>query len=729
MSPASKSANEVPRIAAERQNFKLLLAGNPNYFGNIESSPHKLVKKIIGDVTFEELHCVSFDHERNLLEATVHIKSPAGYKGDLCHDGSTEFVRFYLDYGSGWEDQGLGSFNAHDIPNSTDCAKQGTKPLVYVVTLQIDPKKRCCEHAVTPKVRAILSWENPPPAGVPNFPPVWGNVLERNIQIKPRPWNIFCLLESIGAGINQKLKVPKYFEEIQLNPIPMPDPPPETLAGLVKLYGEADPAKKAGSADAKFSVEPHRFGLAHLETALSAGGLDQLAIGSQIESWDKLGINWSAALAALSETKANVSYEEVECLGLDYNREWLVATINVKKPSGYSGNLCSAGSTEYVAFWADWEDTCEWTYLGTVKVNVHDIQPFPANGVRYAAILPVNLSQVRRPCGKPRIGRVRAVLSWQSAPSTTDPDDLNYWGNRIDTHVQIRPGLPIPGPVATIRSLGGIPIENIDTSGDGMTQMFGAVPAKFWFNDALADEWGLNRDCPFGGTVLVHGMWFPGHKYRIRVRKVSAPADIFTLTTKFDVTKWLPGFTTQSPDSTNPADPGYGFFTYLDPALYLENNLLGVWPTSGDEKWEVSLDIAYGAYAILGSTPWYNLQLDNTAPVVDLHIDSGGDCKGFSKGDVLHGHFVATDLHFGGFSMSTLPNTVAIPSNQPSPGSGTTETPAAPGDAWSLNLGNPVVMKSCGYVVRIDVSDRTIVGSQSGGHNRNHTETGFYILP
>jgi hypothetical protein len=730
MNPTTKSPNGASRVVAERQNFKFLLATNPNYFGNLKGSLYKPVKKIVGDVTYEEIKCLSFDHERNLLEATVHIKRPTGYKGDLCHDGSTEYVRFYLDYGSGWEDQGVGSFNAHDIPNSNDCAKQSTKPLVYVVTLPIDPKKRCCDHPVTPKVRAILSWETAPPAGTPGFPPVWGNVLERNIQIKPHSWNIFCLLESIGGSIGQKLKVPTLFEEVQFNPIPLPDPPPETLPTLAKLYGYGTAGKKTAASDAKKTVEPHRFGLAHIETALLQGGVDQLAIETQIQSWEKLGLNWQAALAALSKTKANVTYEEVECLGLDYNREWLVATINVKKPSGYSGNLCSAGSNEYVAFWADWDDTCTWTYLGTVQVNVHDIQKFPAGGIRYAAILPVNLSQVRQHCAKPKIGRVRAVLSWQSPPSTTDPDALNYWGNRIDTHVQIRPGSPITEPSATIRSLGGIPIENIDVFGDGMTQMFGAIPAKFWYNDAPADAWGLNRDCPFGGTVLVHGMWFPGYKYRIRARKVLNPGFIVTLTTSFNLTKWTPGFTTQNPDSTNPADPGYGFFNYLDPSLYFENNMLGVWPTSGDEQWEVSLDIANGVYTVLGSTPWYRLQLDNSAPTVDLHIDSGGDCKGFAKNDVLHGHFVARDLHFGGFGLSTHPNTAAIPSNQPTtPTPNTTQTAVAPGDPWSLDLGNPVKMKSCGYVVRVDVWDRTIVGSQSNSHNYDYTETGFYILP
>jgi hypothetical protein len=145
--------------------------------------------------------------------------------------------------------------------------------------------------------------------------------------------------------------------------------------------------------------------------------------------------------------------------------------------------------------------------------------------------------------------------------------------------------------------------------------------------------------------------------------------------------------------------------------------------------WEVQLEIANNMYVILGSTPWYRLQLDNTVPDIDIHIDNGGDCKGFDKTDTILGHFVARDLHFGGFSLATLPNTPAIPSNQPSTTWTSTSQTTAAGAAWSLDLNSPVAMKPCGYVVQLWAYDRTIIGSQSSSHNYNHIETGFYILP
>ena len=732
ISTSGKAAASEREIEIERSQFRALIAANPNYFGNLEESEFPVVQKISGNTSYEELHCLGFDHEHDLLEATLHIKRPFGYRGDLCHDGSTEYVRFYLDYGSGWVDAGIASVNVHDIPNSADCAGDPTKPLVYVVTQRLDPRRKCCRTPVLPRARAILSWETPPPAGAPNWPPVWGNVLDRHIQIKQRDWTIGCLFDSFVDDLQVKPKIPDFFKELQEIPIPIPDPGPELLPELVKRYAQRTDVEKPprpGKAAVDTAVEPHRFGLPLLKAALDTGGLDGPGVAAMARQFAALGLDWAGTLKALEQTKANTSYEELNCLGLDYNREWLVATLQIKRPTGYSGTLCHHGSHEHVAFWADWEDKCEWTYLGTVSVNVHDFIPLPNGGLHYAAILPVDLSKYRLPCSRPRISRVRAVLSWSTLPSTTDPDDLQTYGNRLDAHVQVRPGPVITSPIPHIRSLGGIPIEHIDTTGDGMTRMLGAIPAKFWFNDAAADPWGLNRDCPFGGNVLVHGMWFPGYKYRILVKKeTEASSAAKPLLDSFNVTKWTPGFDVQSPNSLNPLDPGYGFFDYLNPVLYLENNMLGTWSTSTNEKWKVRLQLANAAHVVLGSTPWLKLQLNNEQPDTDIHIDNGGDCKGFNVGDVIQGTFVARHAYFGAFSLDVLPDNVTIPSNEPATAwPSTSQTPVA-GAAWTLNTGAPITMNPCGYVARVVAVSRTIVGSQSSGHFQSSQDTGFYLL-
>lgn len=719
------------RIAPiERTQFKYLLAENLNYFGNLPNSVLKPVKKIVANVEYEELTCVGYNPDSQNLEATIAIKLQYGYGGSLCQPGSTEYVRFYVDYGSGWEDAGLSGVQVNDVPDSADCADQSIKPLTYVTSLKYEPKAQCCTHPVLPKVHAILSWQIVPPPGPANagWLPPWGNSMDCNIQIKPRPWDILCILEEIGVNIGKKIDLPAHLQPAVGKPIPLPDPPPLKFAEIAQLY--KSPAAKAPKG-AEFSVEPHRFALPFMHSISSAAGFNQAFVESQTAQFQAVGIDLGNILKALNDTKADVTYEELECLGMDETfPERLVATFRVKKTSGYSGTLCQNGSTEYVAFWADWENTCEWTYLGTASVNVHDFTPLPGGGLCYSAILPVDLTYRRRPCANPKIARVRAVLSWSTPPSTTNPDALNTWGNRLDRHVVIKPGDKIdPGdPQAKLRNIGGIPIEDIDTGASGLT-----VPAAVFAHYPwdTADGWGLGRACPFGGRLVMEGDYYPGFFYRVRVHKLSDPYSSYTvLATSFDVEKTGPGFDTQIAVG--------GFFQYLDPLTHFDR-ILAVWDSPDNDPWDIQLQIATGPNEldIFTSGPWYRVQLDNTGPVgppalpptMDVHIiTGGGDCTDANQGVVVNGTFVADDAYFGGWGLSTEPDTLSTPSNQPTVlGLAGTDPAPSPGHAWSLDTGNPKKMKPCGYVVRLDVSDRSIVGSYPGSHNSNHIEVGFCL--
>ena len=211
----------------------------------------------------------------------------------------------------------------------------------------------------------------------------------------------------------------------------------------------------------------------------------------------------------------------------------------------------------------------------------------------------------------------------------------------------------------------------------------------------------------------------------MKVRRVSDLPGTFQLATDpFTVLRSTTGSDTQSVDAD-------GFFTYLDPALYMDRKLAS-WSPSGDDLWEMQLDIADMASPpnIQGSTSWYRIQLDNTAPVANITPDAG-ECKKYVPTDIIAGHFVATDLNFGSYALSTHPDTATTPSNQPvdqtNHSTGTSPTSAGH-DTWQLNTGNPIKMKACGYVVRVDVSDRSIVNSLPGFHNTNAWETGFCLL-
>ena len=176
---------EYERDIELRRTSKFLLLQNPNYFGNlskldIKDLPKPVLKKV-DDTTYEELTCVGYNPDTDILTAIVRIKQPGGYSGGPCTDGSREYVRFYLDYGDGnWVDHGTASFAIHDLGFKDD--------LCYAVSIKLGPKKHscCADPPVLPTVRTILSWNVEPPPNMPDWPPVWGNRLNRAIQIDPR---------------------------------------------------------------------------------------------------------------------------------------------------------------------------------------------------------------------------------------------------------------------------------------------------------------------------------------------------------------------------------------------------------------------------------------------------------------------------------------------------------------------------------------------------------------
>ena len=102
------------------------------------------------------------------------------------------------------------------------------------------------------------------------------------------------------------------------------------------------------------------------------------------------------------DTKANVDYEELECLGLDYASESLVATLKIKKNVGYSGDLCTKGSKEYISFWIDWNDKCDFQHLDTVTLEVHDLQ-MEGDDLCYSVRLPLNPTHFRKLCTSPNV--------------------------------------------------------------------------------------------------------------------------------------------------------------------------------------------------------------------------------------------------------------------------------------------------------------------------------------
>ena len=88
----------IEGVEKERTAFKNLIIHNPNYFGTCPEIKIKPVKPMKFNTKYEELECLGFYPEQDLLEAIIAVKLPYGYKTDLCHQGSFEYVRFFVDW-------------------------------------------------------------------------------------------------------------------------------------------------------------------------------------------------------------------------------------------------------------------------------------------------------------------------------------------------------------------------------------------------------------------------------------------------------------------------------------------------------------------------------------------------------------------------------------------------------------------------------------------------------
>jgi hypothetical protein len=673
------------KLEQERSHFHLMLAKNPNYFGNIPGSKLKSNYKLVANASYEELNCVGYNPDTEDMEAIFSIKKTTGYSGNLCATGSFEYVRFYLDFhdGAGFIDQGSVAINVHDIPTAKDCSGNSIFPIKYAASLKKKTSKHSsCETPVLPTLRAILSWSIDSPADSPDWQPVWGSVMNCDVQLKPS-WVIKFpdidfskYLELAVSSPNLSTKQLMEITKIDLS----------QLQSQPKLQ-LADFAKRAE----KLKIPASRFAYKTVYNMIKYPT-------SQITMMDKVSlneakVNWSDLIDKLGaslltdKSKANVDYEELECIGLDYNTESIVATIKIKKNNGYSGNLCDAGSKEYISFWIDWDDQCSWQYLSTVELKVHDIK-MTGDELCYSVAIPLDATYHRKLCTTPNVIRLRSVLSWNVPPSTTDPNKLEFYGNRVDAHVQIKPGVVInPGDLFPIFNIiGGIDVDHVEDA-TGLTKS----GSFFAYNGT-----GVPTGAAFGGVVVLNGPTFPGHRYRIKVTNLTTSASYY-VTDSFTVVGFLPHapwvqYTNQSPDAID------HWYNFLDPAKNTLNVLARFAPGTEDQlRVEMEVESAFGVFS-------KTIQMDNTAPVIQLKVDDEGDCTHYAKGDTITGHYYVYDKNISSWSFGTTWGGAA---------NGTANTPPLPGNSFSIVT--PADAYPCGGVSLYAI-DKTIVDSQGVGH-------------
>ncbi len=687
-------ATQKKETAQHREQFQALILQNPNYFGNLSEAGVKTAPKavlsIVGNTSYEELKCISYHPETRKLEATVLLKQTGGYGGTYCTGGTREYVRFYVDYDrtGNWVDEGLASFDSYSLGFNDD--------LSYSLQVIIDPKKRkCCKNgAVLPRVRAILSWNVAPPANQPNWLPVWGNRKEVNIQIEPRH-DIFCYI----TDFLPKFEIdPSKFEKLieAVNPpfpIPGPDPAPFQELNLLEvkqLY--------------KGKVEENRFAAPFVQKALMANNLS---------IFEQSVVDFPSIADFILKTKFNTSFEEVTCVGLNKDLSTLNATVVVKKSNGYSGGLCDSGSREYIAFYMDFGSG--WQYMGTKFVEVHDISGIPADGIHYNVSQKVVLDAHQKEWCKAGKAKVRAILSWNVAPPPSQPDYVAPWGDREDSYVEIKP-LPkgvTPGLTKiNLDTLGSMPVELINAAGYATGENFVGMKAQ---------------DSPFDGVTRFNGvvLFAPAFpmKYRILMQEPDSAIANPLVNNVVIRRSGIPGTTTLVPDSD-------GWMTYYNDSV---EDFLGSFSPSKEGRHFVTIEVKNALtnvqYLSSGAVPF---MVDKTAPDMDIEITNGsGNCGKFTVGETIQGSFSMSDAHPLSLSLSVTPAEEANGARPTIDGSGGLSSLSFPltlsgtgtSGTWSLDTSG---MMPCGYNVRIDGVDRTIVHSSAIGHRNNDIE-GFCL--
>jgi hypothetical protein len=699
-----------------------------NMLVSLLAKPSQIEYDVKSCTLWEEVTCAGFNPAVNQLEAVVSIKRATGYNGDLCSTGSTEFVRFFVDWGSGFIDAGVTSFQVYNISNTPPGPQHPLKYMVYL-PLNVERHRKCCTTPVLPKVRAVLSW-NVMPSLNPNDIPYYGNRIDAHIQIKPKN-TIACLLKSPGLEHLDEL-LPLIDIEA---PLPMLKPKPVPWNQLVETYRKAE-------------VPDHRLVYDAIYPMIKAGK-EKSYVSAQhdIASIHKLDIDLLKISELLLEKKSDTTYEQLVCVGLNTATDILGAVIHIKKPNGYSGTLCQTGSMEHVAFWADWDNNGSFdAYLGTASVGVHDISTIPADGLYYGVMLPANFSNRLKECKQPQVIRIRAVLSWSVLPSTTDPNDLNHWGNRLDVVVQIRPGMSGTELIGMLYDIGNIPISNISP----VTYL--AFPSTGVLDPTNCSQPAMDR--PFGGYVRIGGrLYNTGIPESVHYQVQYSPRGAGS---------WLPVTNTVTFELMHPfpTDPLYpeeiktvsapdGWIPYQEnpvatPPVLERTAHLASWST-GALQGEYDLRLAYTSddpldpMATIHYTDVVTILLDNTnfsdnpypasavdlAYTLDLVID-GGDCKVYSKGALINGHLRAVDTHFWKWGLELQPTTHTH-GTQANPPCRSYQSLVDAGDqnfAWSLDTS---ALDKCGYTLTLWAYDRTIVDSNGAVCHWNKKAIGFSV--
>jgi hypothetical protein len=139
------------------------------------------IRKFSCVTDWEELRCVAINTKSERLMAVVSIRQPDGYSSVINDHNTSEYIRFFIDWGRGeaYQPAGLVQFEVGDAPRGSNPIQLPYQQLV-TSSFNADHYWDCVLDGIQPKVCAVLSWNLRPPE-VAAFRPVFGNVIESRI--------------------------------------------------------------------------------------------------------------------------------------------------------------------------------------------------------------------------------------------------------------------------------------------------------------------------------------------------------------------------------------------------------------------------------------------------------------------------------------------------------------------------------------------------------------------
>ncbi len=135
--------------------------------------------------------------------------------------------------------------------------------------------------------------------------------------------------------------------------------------------------------------------------------------------------------------QSNTTWEEIGCVGFQPELDRLEAVVFIKQPSGYGGDVCSAGTPEYVRFYISFDNGATWQDQGLESFTAYDIPEGTAGTKQLEYAVTHQISPPKTFCFISNLALVRAILSWNVQPPPNDPNFTPVFGSVHDTHIQI----------------------------------------------------------------------------------------------------------------------------------------------------------------------------------------------------------------------------------------------------------------------------------------------------